>query len=67
MFVDPDTDEDVYADQRDVTCPNCGHTEDLVVDALGSYSRRNPHQIIWYFVCDKCDHEWEWDEDLTDN
>ncbi len=64
MF-DPDTDEDVYEDHTDVTCPDCGHTEPVVRDVLGYYSRRYPSQIVWYFACEKCEYDWDVTEDLT--
>lgn len=66
MLFDPDTDEDVYQDQPDVTCPKCDHTQELVRDALGYYSRRRPHQIEWSFQCDKCGHDWTETENLRE-
>jgi hypothetical protein len=66
MF-DPDTDTDIYREHSDVTCPACGHTEPVVPDVLGYYSRRYPHTIVWYFVCEKCAWDWDWEEDLRDD
>lgn len=66
MFFDPDTDEDVYQDQSDVTCPECDYHEDVMPDVLGYYSRRHPHTIEWSFVCDACGHEWNETEDLRE-
>jgi hypothetical protein len=68
---DSPADNDVET-ESDVECPACGTvTPDACITGTGhgsrSYRGRSRYSsITWGATCDHCGHEWEWDDDLTD-
>lgn len=52
--------------QRDLECPECGHVE-KDADVLGDFDPRWGNQIASFTAwCEKCEHDWDWEEDRRD-